>query len=244
MSSTQPEEAKVSISLRDHAFNLAMAVSAARHVPRLPRVMLDDLLPGVGTIPITIQHEMRERALPHGEALVLSLLVAYFKPRRIFEIGTASGAGTLLMARQAPQALIDTLDLGAAAPALGTQPGEPPITDLGRIGVAWRGTEHGSRITQHFGDSATFDYGPFAGVEDLVFIDGAHHYPYVLSDSRAALSMLSPTGVIVWDDCNYVCPGVSKALFELRAEGREISRIYGTRFAILHPRSPAPAKTS
>jgi len=229
----------VEIGWRDHLFHLRMALTSARFVPRLPRATLDDLFPGIGQLTILMQHEVRERALLHAEAYVLSLIAAFVEPKRIFEIGTATGQSTLLMARQAPNATVDTLDLGSARPALGVQADEPPWAEVEAIGTAYRGTEHGDRITQHLGDSASFDYEPFAGVVDLVFVDGAHTYDYVCSDSRNALHILAPRGVIVWDDCNYQNPGVSRALYELHQAGTEVYRVHGTRFAVHRSRDAA-----
>lgn len=230
------DDAALEVPLRQHAFNLAMAAKALRYVPRIPKVMLDDAFPGIGEIDVTLSHDMKARALSHGEAFVLSLITAHIRPRRIFEIGTASGQGTLLMARQAPDARVDTLDLGDNIPSLGRQRDEPPWVDLSSIGVAYRESPFRDSITQHLADSARFDYSPFAGTVDLVFVDGAHTYEYVRADSNAALSMVAPGGVVVWDDCNYVCPGVARALLELRHDGHEILRIYGTRFAVLRRR--------
>ena len=68
-----------------------------------------------------MQHDVRERALLYAEAYALSLITAFLQPKRIFEIGTATGQSTLLMARQAPDAEIETLDLGSVPPALGVQ---------------------------------------------------------------------------------------------------------------------------
>jgi predicted O-methyltransferase YrrM len=195
--------------------------------------MLEDVLPGVDELTISMRHEVKGRALMHGEAYVLSLITAYLRPRRIFEIGTASGQGTLLMARQAPGAQIDTLDLGAGTPSLGVQRDEPPVSDLEGIGAAYREAEHEASITQHFGDSANFDYRAFKGDMDLVFVDGAHTVEYVRADSRTALSLIGSQGVIIWDDCNYVCPGVARALLELRKAGRPVYRVHGTRFAVM-----------
>jgi predicted O-methyltransferase YrrM len=230
--------ATVEIGWRDHLFHLRSALSAARFVPRLPRATLEELFPGIGELTISIQHEVRERALLHGEAYVLSLITAFVQPKRIFEIGTATGQATLLMARQVPKATIETLDLGSAPPALGVQEDEPPWAELESIGEAFRETDEASRITQRLGDSATFDFEPFAGAIDLVFVDGAHTYDYVRSDSRNALRMLASGGAIVWDDCNYQNPGVSKALHELTEAGTPVYRVHGTRFAV--HRSAAP----
>jgi predicted O-methyltransferase YrrM len=222
---------------RDHLFNVRMAASSVRFVPRLPVETLEALFPGIDELEVSLQHSVRDRALLYAEAYVLSLITAYLRPARIFEIGTATGQGTLLMARQAPEARIDTLDLGSELPSLGKQAGEPPWQHVESIGAAFRQTEYAPRIAQHLGDSARFDFGSFRGQIDLVFVDGAHTYEYVRSDSRNALEMLAPNGVVVWDDCNYVCPGVSRRLLELRRDGLPIHRIRGTRFAALRSRS-------
>jgi Methyltransferase domain len=194
---------------------------------------VDAVFPGIEDVGVSMLHATRERALGPGEAYVLSMITAWVQPRRIFEIGTASGQGTLLMARQAPEACIDTMDLGNERPSLGkAQRGQPPWQGLTTVGSAFRDTEHASRITQHFADSAQFDYRPFNRRIDLTFIDGAHTYPYVMSDSRHALEMRSPRGVIVWDDCTAASPGVSRALLRLRREGEPIFHISGTRLAV------------
>jgi predicted O-methyltransferase YrrM len=214
-------------------FPVRAALAALPYVPRIPAARLEALFPGVGDLEITLSHETRDRALNHGEALVLSLITAWLRPRRIFEIGTASGQATLLMARQAPGARIDTMDLGNHAPSLGQQRGQPPWQDLTRIGIAFRDTPVEAQVEQHFADSAAFDYGPFCGEIDLMLVDGGHTYEYVRADSSAALELVRPGGVIVWDDCNYLSPGVSRALHGLRREGQAIYRVAGTRLAVL-----------
>lgn len=214
-------------------FPVRAAVSALRYVPRLPATRVEHLFPGIDDLEIAMAHSTRARALNHGEAYVLSLITAYLKPRRVFEIGTASGQGTALIARQAPEAHIDTLDLGNDRPSLGEQRGQPPWQDLSTIGSAYRKAGFDDRVQQHLGDSAAFDFGPFRGRMDLVFIDGGHTYEYVASDSANALSMAGPGGAVLWDDCNYLSPGVSRALWELRRAGHDVYRLVGTRLAAL-----------
>lgn len=226
------EPTTIQISRRDRLRHMRMALSAGRFLARLPSAPLDKLFPGIEQLTISMRHEVRERALLYAEAYVLSLITAFLQPKRILEIGTATGQSTLLMARQAPDAEIDTLDLGSAPPALGVQADEPPWADLESIGAAFRGTEHEALITQHLGDSATFDYEPLAGAIDFVFVDGSHIYEYVRADSKNALRAIAPGGVVLWDDCNYLNPGVSKALHELRSAGTEVYRVHGTRFAV------------
>jgi predicted O-methyltransferase YrrM len=233
LAATDPTPARARSSWRHQLFLLRRAARSAVSLRRLESATLDDLFPGVNELEVAVRHNFRPRGLPHGDAYVLALITASVRPQRIFEIGTGTGEGTLLMARGAPDAKIDTLDLGAGEDAsLGEQRGDAPLA-ADRVGGAWAETEHAERITQHLGDSAKFDFAPFAGQMDLVFVDGAHTADYVRADSLAAFDMLAPGGVVVWDDCHLYHPGVAKGLAGLCAEGRPITRIETSRFAAL-----------
>lgn len=214
-------------------FPARAALAALRSVPRVPATQLEQLFPGIDAVEVSLRHHVGDRALAHGEAFVLALITAYTEPAHILEIGTASGQGTALMAAQAPRAQIDTLDLGNERPSLGQQRGQPPWQDLSTIGAAYRDAGVGDRVNQHFADSARFDFGFLAGTVDLAFVDGAHTYEYVAADSRNVLRCLAPGAAVVWDDCDYRSPGVSRALAELRGEGHPIYRIAGTRLAVM-----------
>ena len=65
-----------------------------------------------------------------------------------------------------------------------------------------------------------------------MFVDGAHAYSYVKSDTEKALRMIRPGGVIVWHDFSPACPGVWKYLGELAAT-HPVGHIAGTRLAVL-----------
>ena len=69
------------------------------------------------------------------------------------------------------------------------------------------------------GDSAAFDYSPYRNNCSLIFVDGSHAYNYGLSDTRAALEMVEPGGVIVWLDYG-IWKGVTEALEEMEAAER------------------------
>jgi hypothetical protein len=69
------------------------------------------------------------------------------------------------------------------------QPAHAAIKDY-----KWRGSPYERKIHCLFGDSATFDYSPFYGKVDLFFIDGAHSYEYVRSDTINALKCISRGG--------------------------------------------------
>ncbi len=77
-------------------FPVRAAVSALRYVPRIPAARLESVFSGIDEVEIPMLHSTRARALNHGEAYVISLIAAHMRPRRIFEIGTASGQGTAL----------------------------------------------------------------------------------------------------------------------------------------------------
>lgn len=73
-----------------------------------------------------------------------------------------------------------------------------------------------AKITQVFGDSATFDYGPHLNQTDLVFVDGAHSYDYIRKDTEHAVRLLRHGhGVVAWHDYCTWWPGVIQYLEEL-----------------------------
>ncbi len=166
------------------------------------------------------------------EDLLLLKLVVMLRPRAVFEIGTFLGTRTALFASQGPPDLrIYTLDLPA-----GTTPGKE-ITDQhivertrSELGRKFRGTSWESQITQLFGDSARFDFSPYRRAIDLVYIDGSHSYPYVVSDTHNAMDMVRDGGVLLWDDYGSMRAeyGTTRYLEDLRRQGYPVFRL-GTR---------------
>ena len=229
---TNPRETKAFVG------NVIEYVAGYSHVAmqpeHLPQRSLQDILPGINDMRVCFKHVVEPKVLPYGEAYLLASITRYLRPSTIFEIGTFSGAGTILMAEQAePECRIYTLDLPPNVPTL-SLPGlrsDPPEADSARIGARFRGTKYEHQITQLYGDSATFDFAPYAGSIDLMLVDGSHSFEYVTSDSARALKMLAPGGTILWDDCSPTYPDVVRALDRLGAQ-LEICRISDSRFAI------------
>jgi predicted O-methyltransferase YrrM len=144
----------------------------------------------------------------------------------IFEIGTFDGRTTLNLAVNAPaQTPVFTLDLPpdeAAAYALA--PGERQYVDKPKPGARFRDapppwSAAAVRISQLHGDSATFDWTPYAGQAGLVFVDGSHAYDYVYKDSETAMRLIARGGIVLWHDYGR-WEGVTRALDELEAERR------------------------
>jgi predicted O-methyltransferase YrrM len=78
-----------------------------------------------------------------------------------------------------------------------------------------------NKITCLFGDSAEFDFSPFRRKADFFFIDGAHSYDYVKSDTFNALKCCHPGSVIAWHDYGRSgVNGVTKWLHELAKENK------------------------
>ena len=140
------------------------------------------------------------------EAWILSVLAK--DARMIFEFGTATGKTAYLLARNSPAAArVVTLTLAPLQRA--DYRHEPGDRDVARkvaleesafSDFLYTGTPEEAKITQLYGDSKTFDHSPFVGRCNLIFVDGAHAYSYVMSDSTKAFEMLAPGGVILWHD--------------------------------------------
>lgn len=157
------------------------------------------------------------------EAWILAVLAR--DARRMFEFGTCTGKTAYLWARnQPPGGTVTTLTLASdATAAYQAAPGDDPLAESyakeeSRFSrFLYSGTEAGGRIVQLYGDSKGFDAGPYAGACDVVFVDGAHAYSYVASDSAKALEMVRPGGLVLWHDYSPESPGVFRALNELAA---------------------------
>ncbi len=179
---------------------------------------------------------MRRTGSYSTDLISLCQLCHVLNPRTIFEIGTLRGYTALHLAmNSSPDCRIFTLDL----PKNELLKNEPPegkvpkaqakanlrlrttlMDDLHsqmEVGEYYfRGTPHADRIQLLFGDSAVFDFSPHHGKVDLFFIDGAHSYDYVRSDTENALRCVRPGGVIAWHDFGRMgLNQVSKYIVEL-----------------------------
>jgi predicted O-methyltransferase YrrM len=171
-----------------------------------------------------------------AEAWVLSTLAK--KSRRIFEFGTCTGKTTYLVARNSPaDASVTTITL---APDQTSDYVREEGDNRRNVKAALResklthflynGTAVEPKVNQLFGDSKAFDESPYLDSCDLIFVDGSHAYSYVLSDSKKALRMVKPGGVILWHD--YVGPeeeGVFRGMNEL-AKDLPLVHVEGTTF--------------
>jgi len=166
---------------------------------RLPRVGLHDLLPDQGDL-----WAIKMLLFPRSYASIslveltgLILLLKKAKAGNVFEFGTYKGVSITQFALNLPgENLICTLDLPE-----GTENTHYTISD-----------PYEAEITFLKQDSAFLDESAYAGRMDFVFVDGAHCYDYVKSDSEKGWRMLRSGGIIAWHDCRHQDPDVVRYL--------------------------------
>lgn len=170
----------------------------------------------------------------------LAMLVASRKPKKILEIGTFQGLTTLNLARNAPKAIVHTVDLPPDADATQTKFDTADAQIIaGRGHYYYAKTPEASRIKQHHGDTATFDFQEIGGNVDICLIDAAHSYAYVRNDTAKILPLMAENGLILWHDYgrnDFLVGkedawGVTEFLHELRDVGVRI--LQGTSLGIL-----------
>lgn len=199
---------------------------------RLPIVDVNDLLPAAGDL-----WEIKMLMFPKTHASIslleftaLILLLKRAGSKQIFEFGTFKGISiTQLASNLPPGSNIYTLDLPDEQlnTQFSTDPEDAAIaveTGKGSLVPA----ELRPRIQFLKCDSAKFDESPFAGKMDFVFVDGAHNFDYVKSDSEKGWRMLRSGGIIAWHDCRHQDPGVVRYLLQTPFKP---SRISGTTVA-------------
>lgn len=179
------------------------------------------------------------------ELLILSQLAKSRQPKYVFEIGTFDGRTTLNLAANSPSDVhVYTLDLPkeqAKQSAHALAPGEIAFVEKEKSGARFLSTRYADKISQLYGDSATFDFSPYFGRVDYIFVDGSHAYEYVVNDTLRAKQLLSPNGgLIVWHDYQPDWPGVITALNESQLKDpffSNLRHVEGTSLVVLETNS-------
>jgi predicted O-methyltransferase YrrM len=175
-----------------------------------------------------------------ADIVSLCLICQILKPKTVFEIGTLRGYTAFHFALNTPDdSKIFTLDLPKdenIRTAL-----ETTITDVHHIDsyekytkYIFDGSDVASKITCLSGDSAKFDYSSFHKKVDFFFIDGAHSYDYVRSDTLNALKCCHSGSVVAWHDFGRMgVNGVTKWLLEFSKKGYAVYAIPGGSLAFM-----------
>ena len=170
------------------------------------------------------------------QAALMSLLRDR-EPDVVLEIGTYNGATTRLIALNLPRAKIHTLDLPPDISSEELHQSKLPKDDFHlignrRVGEAFLSDPAITNVTQHFGDSATWDFSPVQGL-DFVFIDGSHTYQYVRSDTIRCAEAAAGRATFVWHDFDYCHYDVVRYLTEMASAGLPVRHIASTNMAMM-----------
>ena len=221
-----------------------------RH-PSVPVREEHDVFPGIGEVDVTIGRMLPDEgsSVSFREMVLLCAIVRIEKARRVFEIGTSMGVTAYNIASNLPEdGVLYTLDLPPVAgrPEMHTHYGVS-ISDRKMIFAdrerrRFQGSAAEPRIRQLYGDSATFDYASYKGTCDIVFVDGAHTYDYVKSDTRAAFELVKPGGLVIWHDYTdgHFWPDVHAFLSGLSGS-RSVQRLRGSMLAFSRAGPERPA---
>jgi predicted O-methyltransferase YrrM len=172
------------------------------------------------------------------DLVYIALLARVLSPKVVFEIGTFQGHSALLLAlNTGSDAKVYTLDLPKDSKVhsqLATT-----VVDEAHIrrhrsfdDYLYQQHELGQKVNQLYGDSASFDFSDWVGNVDLLFIDGAHSYDYVRSDTLNALKCCHSGRVIMWHDYGrWGVNGVSQWLHAFSRQ-QEVYRLPGSSLAV------------
>ena len=149
--------------------------------------------------------------------LTLHSLLRIVKPSSVFEIGTCTGEGTLIIKNAVGNSPVYSLEL----------PLEESTYHIQLVGKAC--TLPYIQIT---GNSLRLNYSAYYPI-DSWFIDGAHDYPHVLHETKQAV--LSHPKIIIWHDADI--PEVLKAICDglEEIESYILFRVSDTRIAFAVP---------
>jgi predicted O-methyltransferase YrrM len=202
-----------------------------------------ELFPGIEEVETRLGRIFPDEgsSVSYREMVVLCSIIRHEKARTVFEIGTSLGVTTFNIALNLPEdGIAYTLDLPCQSEhenrlriAYEVSVSDQKMIFANRQCRRFLSSSAESKVTQLYGDSATFDYAPYHGRCDVVFVDGAHSMEYVRSDTQAALRLAKPGGLVVWHDYNdgFYWPDVHRYLNRL-ARDRVIYRVRRTMFAL------------
>ena len=120
------------------------------------------------------------------------------RPSIMLEIGTSFGHTSALMAQNAPEATLHTVNIPPEEIGAG---GTHVTHAISREAIGKYYRDLGLRnIEQIFANTATWtpDFGPI----DIAFIDGCHDAKFVFNDTRKVLAKCKVGSLILWHDFN------------------------------------------
>ncbi len=164
----------------------------------------------------------------HGfkeDYLALHCLLRKYGIKSVFEVGTNMGTGTKIIANAiGPEGKVFSLDLPTELAHISLQ---HPINE-------GKGDSVGHRCDLPFeqlrGDSMTFDYSPYKGVEAF-FIDGEHDYEHPYHEAEAAIRAEAKLIIFHDADMEEVAKAIENSFIYAMGECYQVFRVTDTRIA-------------
>ena len=151
---------------------------------KLPVIAAEELAPESGTIVYPVFYPLLAgEDTPLPDMLFLLNLAKGRKARRILEVGTYRSRTTCALHLNCPDAEIISYDIQVL-----DSPYRQSLRDKPKVRF-----RHASFSASA---NALRQEPPF----DLIFVDGSHRFEDVVEDSRLALDLLAPGGIVVWHD--------------------------------------------
>ncbi len=183
-----------------------------------------------------VEPKCKEGNVSLNELAIINGIILKEKPLRIFEIGTFDGRTTVNMAANSPdESVIFTIDLNKEdvfKTKFQLDEGDKYLSiNKGIIGQKFTnpnqpGHVYINKIRQLYGDSATFNFTPYYNSIDLVFIDAAHTYDYVINDTNVALRLLkNQKGILLWHDYA-IHPDVTEAVEAIGRNRKDLNILH------------------
>jgi hypothetical protein len=134
------------------------------------------------------------------DAEVLAVVVANGAKSAVLEIGTSDGMGTSLIAANAPNAKIYTINIPPEEIISGEGGVNTTIAiEKEKIGIEYR--KRGFKnIEQIYANTAT--WVPDIQPVQVAFIDGCHDADFVYNDTKKVLQLMKKGDFIIWHDFN------------------------------------------
>jgi len=141
------------------------------------------------------------------EMTVIMAALRVVEARQVFEIGTFLGSTTLNLALNIPDdGKVFTLDLDEQhAGEVRQDVADAPLTGIhlaSKSSLDFIGSPVEHKIKMLTGDSTKFDFSPWHGSVELVFIDGGHDFDTVKSDTENAFRLANKDRLscVLWHD--------------------------------------------
>jgi len=171
--------------------------------------------------------DVNERKIRDAETL--GAVARNINPSVCLDIGTSTGHSAALIAVNAPQARVYTINIPPKEIADGSGGILTTITlEREKIGSYYRDKKL-ENIQQILANTAKWE--PNVGIIDLAYVDGCHDTDFVYNDTLKILKHTKPGSFILWHDFNpelikkyhwirSVCMGVEKLLANGHVKGR------------------------